>query len=101
MNFAAIMAFVSAHPVSVFYACGIGGMLAHYTKKWGRGEYDGSIVNYLFHDQPKASLAAVMTYIGAATAIAATGTLHGMDVQTIAALGFTTGFTVDSAVNKT
>jgi hypothetical protein len=101
MTFAQIQAFILSSPATVFYACGFAGMVAHYAKKWTRGEINLSLFEYMVKDNPKASVAAVCTCLGATTAIVATGTLHGMDIPTVAALGFTTGFAIDSAVNKT
>ena len=95
-----LTAFISKHYAVVFYLSGVLGMLAHYAKKWGKGEYKGSLFSYMFTDCPKATLAAVLTYTGAAATIMATGTLAGMDVATVGALGFTTGYAIDSSVNN-
>ena len=77
------------------------GMLAHYVKKWARGQYRGNLWAYLIADNPRASLAAIITCLGSAAGVIATGTLHGMSVATALWLGLLTGYTVDSAVNKT
>lgn len=95
-----LVQFIKGNPALVFYVCGLAGMVAHYTKKWARGEYRGNLWAYLVADNPRATLAAVITYAGTAAGVVATGTLHGMDLATVAALGFTTGFALDSAINK-
>lgn len=92
---------VAAHLAIVFYLAGFVGMVAHYVKKWTKGEYAGNLWAYLFADNPRASLAAVITYAGAAAAVVATGSLDGMKLAQVAALGFTTGYAIDSTVNKT
>lgn len=83
----------------VFYALGLVGMGAHYAKKWARGQYAGNLWAYLFADNPRASLAAVLTYTAAAAGVMATGSIDGMTLAQVAALGFGTGYVSDSAVN--
>lgn len=89
------------HLVLLFYLAGLLGMLGHYTKKWARGQYAGNLWAYLIADNPRASLASVITYLAATTGVVATGTLDTMDFATALGLGFVTGYTVDSAVNST
>jgi hypothetical protein len=101
MTISDLTAAVAAHIDAAFYLASLLGMLAHYAKKWGRGEYAGNLMAYLVADNPRASFATVMSCLGASAAIVATGTLHSMDTATALALGFTTGFAIDSAVNKT
>lgn len=85
----------------MFYAFGIVGMGAHYIKRWARGQYAGNLWAYLFADNPRASLAAVLTYTAAAAGVIATGSIDGMTLAQVAALGFGTGYVSDSAVNAT
>lgn len=85
----------------VFYAFGLAGMVAHYMKKWARGQYAGNLWAYLFADNPRASLAAVLTYTAAAAGVIATGSIDGLTLAQVAALGFGTGYVSDSAVNAT
>lgn len=89
------------HYAAVFYALGLVGMAAHYVKKWSRGQYAGNLWAYLFADNPRASLAAVLTYTGAAASVIATGSIDGMTLAQVSALGFFTGYASDSAVNAT
>lgn len=93
--------FLSNYPTVVFYLAGLFGMVNHYTKKWARGEYKGSLWSYMCTDNPKSSLLAITSYIGTAAAIASTGALEAMNLGPLIGLGFTTGYTVDSVVNKT
>lgn len=96
-----IIAELSKYPSATFYLAGFLGMLAHYTKKWAKGEYQGNLWAYLYADKPRASLYAFLTYTGAATAVVTTGVLGSMAFSAIVALGFTTGYTIDSSVNST
>lgn len=97
----ALIAFATAHLAVLFYLAGLLGMLAHYVKKWSRGEYKGNLWAYLVADNPRATLSTVITYAAAATAVVATGSIAGMSLAQVFAAGFTTGFAIDSAVNKT
>lgn len=96
-----IQAFLTQHSVIVFYLAGFGGMLAHYVKKWAKGEYQGNLWAYLYGDNPKSSLMAIITFAGAAAGVVSTGTLDAMHMGTITGLGFTTGYTIDSSINST
>lgn len=91
---------IATHMAIAFYVAGFAGMFAHYVKKWTKGEYAGNLWAYLFADNPRASLAAIITYVGAAAAVVATGSIGGMTIAQVIAAGFTTGFAIDSAVNK-
>lgn len=96
-----LIALATKHYAASFYVAGFLGMIAHYTKKWAKGEYVGNLWAYLYADKPRASLYAILTYSGAAAAVVATGTLDTMKIGTVAALGFTTGYMIDSSVNST
>lgn len=87
-------------PEILLILASLAGALGHYLKKWARGEIIGNLLQYLAVDYPKSTVAMLMTLAGAVAAILASGVLHGMDAWTIAGLGFTTGYTIDSAVNK-
>ena len=95
-----LIAFATQHYALAFYLAGLGGMLAHYTKKWSKGEYTGNLWAYLYADKPRASLYAILTYVGAASTVASTGVLDGMKISTVLALGFSTGYLIDSSVNS-
>lgn len=92
---------LSEYPAILFYVAGFAGMLAHYVKKWAKGEYTGNIWAYLYADKPRATLYAFITCAGTLTAVVATGTLTTMQIAPIIALGFTTGYVIDSSVNST
>jgi hypothetical protein len=95
-----LIALATQHLALVFYLAGLLGMVAHYTKKWARGQYAGNLWAYLFADHPRASLVAVITYTAAAAGVLVTGSIEGMKLYQVAALGFTTGYAIDSAVNS-
>ena len=96
-----LYAVVSGSPLILFYLSGLVGMLGHYVKKWGRGEYKGNLWAYLFADNPRASLAAVVAYTAAAAMVMSSGRLSGLEIDVLVGLGFMTGYTVDSSVNST
>lgn len=88
------------HELAAFIAVGIVGAFAHWFKKWLLDEITGSLVDYLFRDHPKNTGLAMFTLVGLACAAWLAGQLDTLDVRALIALAFTTGFTVDSAVNK-
>jgi len=96
-----LTAIAAKHYAVTFYVAGFVGMLAHYTKKWAKGEYLGNLWAYLYADHPRATLYAVLSYVGVAAAVVSTGQLDGLKLGTLAALGFTTGYACDSAMNST
>lgn len=84
----------------IFTGIAIAGMFAHYAKSWAKGEISGNLVDYLFRDNPRAT---VLSLGGVLTAVATTwltSTLNGMSLQQLLLAGFTTGFTIDSTLNK-
>jgi hypothetical protein len=95
-----LIALATQHLAFVFYLSGLLGMVAHYAKKWARGQYAGNLWAYLFADHPRSSLAAIITYTASAATVLATGSIDGMNLAQVAALGFTTGYMADSAVNR-
>lgn len=84
----------------VFLVCGAVGASCHYLKKWLRDEIQGSLIRYLVVSHPKDTVLSVMTFFGAACAMHLGGQLAELTAQALIMLGFTTGYTVDSAVNK-
>ena len=86
--------------VGVFLATGFVGMFAHYAKKWLRREINGSPIDYLFRDHPRETALAAMAFVGAAGGIYLAGQMHGLAFSQLVLLGFTTGYTCDSGLNK-
>jgi hypothetical protein len=91
----------------VIYAMLIGGMigmLAHYFVKWCRGEIAGSLIAYLFVDNPRRSMLAVATLIGVLFGEFSLSTfmVEGAVVSWGMVLfsGMKSGFLVDAVVNK-
>lgn len=74
------------------------GMLGHAIKKYLAGQLRGSVVDYIFLNNRKRTLLAVLSTLGAAV-----GVIIGDQLPTQAGaylmLAFTTGYTADSAVN--
>lgn len=85
---------------AVFAIVGIGGMIGHYVKKWIRGEIHGNLIAYIFCDHPRQTALAVATFLGTAASLALTGQLDTLTVGNLIVTAITTGYTVDSAVNK-
>ncbi|HZR37260.1 MAG TPA: hypothetical protein VFA75_17960 [Nevskia sp.] len=86
--------------ILIFTAVAIAGMLAHYVKSWAKGEISGNLVDYLFRDNPRATVLSLGGVLTAVATTAATGTLDGMSLQQLLLSGFTTGFAIDSTLNK-
>lgn len=84
----------------VFMSVGMLGMLGHFAKKRLRGEIQGSLFRYLFCDRPSATLLALLSFIAAGAALAGAGALNDLSVTSLVGLAFTTGYTVDSALNR-
>lgn len=83
----------------VFLMIAFVGMLGHALKKGLTGQLQGSIFEYIFKNNPKRTVLAIMTTIGAVA-----GIILGEQIPTQAGayimLAFATGFTADSTVNN-
>jgi hypothetical protein len=88
------------HLASVVIGCSLAGMLSHYVKKWLRKEIDGSLVDYLFRDDPRRTTLAILTCIGAGLTGVLQGVFAGMTLSQVILLAFSGGYTIDSSVNK-
>ncbi|HZR35501.1 MAG TPA: hypothetical protein VFA75_09010 [Nevskia sp.] len=86
--------------ILIFAGVAIAGMLAHYVKSWAKGEISGNLVDYLFRDNPRSTVLSLGGVLTAVATTAATGTLDGMSLQQLLLSGFTTGFAIDSTLNK-
>ena len=86
--------------LALFTGVAVVGMLAHFAKKWLRGEIAGDLVTYFFHDYPKRTLAAVATLMSTVVAMFLSDQLSGMDIKPMLMLALTTGYAVDSIANK-
>ena len=86
--------------LGVFLAAGLGGMFAHYAKKWLRREINGSLIDYLLRDHPRETALAMLTFLGAAGTVYLSGQLTGLAIGPLLLTAFTVGYTCDSAINK-
>jgi hypothetical protein len=86
--------------VLIFTGIAIVGMFAHYGKSWAKGEISGNLVDYLFRDNPRATVLSIGGVLAAVATTYATGTLTGLTLQQLLMSGFTTGFAIDSTLNK-
>jgi hypothetical protein len=82
--------------IILFFSVGLLGMALHYLKKWGRGEIECSIFEYIM-SYKKHTIAAVCTMIGLVVPIfMASPELSQLSLSA----AFLAGFTADSAMNK-
>lgn len=84
----------------IFTAVALAGMLAHYIKSWTKNEISGNLLDYLFRDNPRSTVAAVGSVLGTAATAYLTGVLDGAVLKTLLPLAFTAGFSLDSTFNK-
>lgn len=95
----AVLGYVK-HPFALFFIAGVAGMVAHFYKKRLAGEVAEGLLLYVFCDYPKRSAIAFITFIAAEAAAFAAGGLEASPMSTLLGLGFTAGYTLDSACNK-
>lgn len=86
--------------LSAFFGVGVAGMLAHYLKKWLRGEIVGDLGDYLFRDHKSATVLAVLSLFGTSASLWLSGQFAGMQPGPFLLLAFATGWACDSALNK-
>lgn len=86
--------------LSAFFGLGMAGMLAHYVKKWARGEIVGNLDDYLFRDHRAATLMAVMSLFGTGASLWLSGQFANLQPGAFVLLAFSTGWACDSAINK-
>lgn len=84
----------------VFLLVGFIGIFAHYAKKRLGQEIEGSFYKYLIGDHPASTITALSTFIGTAITYVFSGTIESASWSAIIGLAFTTGYAVDSALNK-
>lgn len=76
------------------------GVLAHFSKKYARQEITGNLYHYFVVDYPGNTISALLTLVSVLAAIVATGQLEHMQTAAIVAMGFGSGWVIDSGVNK-
>lgn len=89
----------------VYCAFGILGIIGHYIKKYLNDDYSEAELSehfyqYMFGDHPKRTLAMVLSFIGSGLAYVFSGATDGMTWVALIGLAFTTGYSLDSTVNK-
>lgn len=84
----------------VFILVGFIGIFVHYAKKRLGNEIEGSFGKYLIGDHPSSTITAMFTFIGTALTYVFSGTIESASWSAIIGLAFTTGYAVDSALNK-
>lgn len=82
----------------LFSFVGFVGMVVHWIKRCLREESKSSLIEYLLVHRSY-TLMSIMTYLGAMGALVATGIVDFTSSQSLG-LAFTTGYMIDSAVNK-
>lgn len=88
-------------PLAIYLFCGLLGVIAHYTKKWARGEIQGNLFCYLFIDHPKETVAVLLTFLTSAAALLAAGSISiSTDPMMLIGAGFGIGWACDSGLNK-
>jgi hypothetical protein len=83
----------------IFVAIGFLGMLAHALKKFYKNELSGSVYDYLFNNNKKRTVLAIMANVGALVTVVLSGQLPSQ-IGAFILLAFTTGFTADATVNS-
>lgn len=84
----------------VFILVGFIGIFAHYAKKRLGKEIEGSFFKYLIGDHPSNTITALSTLLGTALTYVFSGTIESASWSAIIGLAFTTGYALDSALNK-
>ncbi len=84
----------------IFAGVACAGMIAHYVKAWAKGEIAGNLIDYLFRDNARSTVLAFGGVLAAAATAYVTGTLTGLNLQALILSAFTTGFSLDSTLNK-
>jgi hypothetical protein len=103
-------------PLLVFIAAALIGMVAHWYKKYKRGEVQGNLISYLLADYPGRSFSTLLTIITIAFGAATTGAIDGLDLSvfwnmllhgkahiptiSVVSSAFMLGWTLDSGINK-
>lgn len=96
----ALLNAASMTDLAAFVGIGAVGMVAHYGKKWWRGELSGSLVDYMINDNRSGTLLALSTLIGGGATMWLSGQLAPMPLGPFVLTAFTTGWACDSALNR-
>lgn len=91
---------LQAQQLLVFLGMGFLGIYSHYFKKEFVGELSGGFYNYLVGDHPRQTLITLTSFLGSAIAYVFSGSMEGAEWSALVGLAFTTGYSLDSALNK-
>lgn len=83
----------------LFFALSFVGMFSHAVKKYYNGQLSGSIYNYIFKNNKKRTIGAILTNIGVVGGLILAHQTP-TEIGAFIILAMTTGYTSDSAVNK-
>lgn len=83
--------------ILLFIAIGLVGQLAHWLKKWTRGEIECNLITYI-KTNPKHTVGAILTTCVTIFGLLSSGSVD-ITTQTLA-LAFFAGYGSDSAINK-
>ena len=86
--------------LAVFAIAGGSGMLSHYVKKVINKEIVPGLYNYLIGDHMKNTVAALSSFGTAMLAYVFSGTTDTTSWPAFIGLAFTTGYSLDSIINK-
>ena len=84
----------------IFLVVGLVGIVAHFLKRKLEGELAGNFWNYLFGSYTGRTLTALGTFVGSAFTYVYTGAADGITWPALIGLAFSTGYMVDSSINK-
>lgn len=86
--------------LGLFMVVSLVGCVSHYYKKWLRGEIEGSLKTYIVGKYSRETVLMLVTLVGVTLTMFFGNQIQGLNLQQLLVLAFTTGYTVDSAVNK-
>ncbi len=84
----------------VFFIAGSIGVFSHFLKKKFCKELTGSFYNYLVGDHPAYTILALSTFWATAFTYIFSGTIDSASWPTTIGLALTTGYSLDSVLNK-
>ena len=81
------------------FAFSVVGLLAHFLSARLRGQLADTLVEYLFIKHRGYMLSTLIALIAADLALVAVGQIEGIATHILGALGFTTGYSLDSCIS--
>ena len=87
-------------PHVVFISAGVVGMIAHWLKKWAKGETSSSLTGYFIKDEINSTFTMLGAFGYAVLGAFATGTITSTSsMYSIVYAGIAAGFAIDSGFN--